>query len=188
MIGDDRMIESLRKTTLRRGNLLAQVLNVLDRGAEFQCGPKGKHLALREEIRQEVEGKTPGPGVLILAKTAAGSLSEHTLPWVTRSELIQVRDVVELGHMELGHHLDKGRERSDMGFAGFVKGCVPQSEAREIIQKAAKRDPDNVPSAALRILNAGNLDSMILLYAVTLKLAKSKAKVGGGVWIEDRTA
>lgn len=41
----------------RRGNLLAQVLHVLDAGADFQCGPKGKHLRLREEIRTELKHK-----------------------------------------------------------------------------------------------------------------------------------
>lgn len=30
---------------------LRQVLAVLDSGADFQCGPKGKHLLLREQIR-----------------------------------------------------------------------------------------------------------------------------------------
>lgn len=34
--------------------LLRQVLTVLDGGAEFQCGPKGKHLLLREQIRAAV--------------------------------------------------------------------------------------------------------------------------------------
>lgn len=31
--------------------VLKQVLAVLDGGGEFQCGPKGKHLLLREQIR-----------------------------------------------------------------------------------------------------------------------------------------
>lgn len=169
----------------RRAVLLNRALKVLDEEA-LRDGPLEKNRELREEIRKEITSRN---GVLIIAKTSAGTLSEHTLPHVTRSELIQTRDLVELHHLEAGHHLAAdGSELSGQSWAGFVKSCVPQSEARAILQKANDRHPDNVPLAVMRILAGGGLDSMILLYAVTLKLAKSKTKVGGGVWIEDRTA
>lgn len=118
--------------------------------------------------------------VVVSARTGAGNLQEHLLPaGVSLSDVESARRVVERDHAGLGHHLNAdGTERADRGFAGFVRECVPQSEARALLERAADA-PEPVVSAVRR----GGVDAMILLYALTLPRARSRTRPGGGVWI-----
>lgn len=118
--------------------------------------------------------------VVVSARTGAGSLQEHLLPaGVSLQDVESARRVVEREHGRLGHHLNAdGTERADRGFAGFVRECVPQSEARALLERAGY-----APPSVLAAVKAGGVDSMILLYALTLPRARSRSRPGGGVWI-----
>jgi hypothetical protein len=121
--------------------------------------------------------------VVIAARTAAGSRIEYALPApLTLADVEIARSVVEVEHRKLGHHLEPttGTPRTDQFFAGFTRSCVPQSEARALLERAG---PGRVPEAVLRVLGRQGMDSMMLLYALTLERARSRARPRGGVWI-----
>jgi len=123
--------------------------------------------------------------VAVTMRTAAGNLVANVLPVGVRlSDIDTARAIVERQHKKLGHHLrSDGTEREDQFFAGFVQGCVPQSEARSLLERQEKAAPGSVPESVLKIIEKGGIESMILLYALTLKRAHVRARPGGGVWI-----
>lgn len=121
--------------------------------------------------------------VVIVARTAAGSPIEYTLPiGLSLADVEQARAVVDEEHRKLGHHLDPatGAPRKDQFFAGFTRMCVPQSEAKALLERAGS---PRVPQGILRVLGRQGMDAMMLLYALTLVRANSRARPGGGVWI-----
>lgn len=122
--------------------------------------------------------------LVIFAKTSAGSIQEHSLPaTITAHAHLFARMIVEREHLALLHHINSdGSVRSDQTFAGFVRGCVPQSEARALLERAA-----DCPQPIIDVIKRGGIDSMLLLYSLTLPLAKSRKRLGGGVWIQEES-
>ena len=121
---------------------------------------------------------------IMVAATSSGVVNEYAFPSkITLSDVLAARSVVEEDHRRLGHHVHNGQERLDQGFAGFVTTCVPQSEARSLLERRAAKDPASVPASVLDALAKGGVDSMLLLYSLTLPRASSKKKPGGGVWL-----
>lgn len=54
MVGDEQHIKLLMSCIRSRESLLREILAVLESGADFQLGPKGKHRNLLDRIRKVV--------------------------------------------------------------------------------------------------------------------------------------
>jgi len=54
MVGDARALAGLRQVIVQEAALLRRVLDVMDRGGDFQLGPQGAHRELHESIRATV--------------------------------------------------------------------------------------------------------------------------------------
>lgn len=122
-----------------------------------------------------------GVYLVIAARTSAGSRQEYELPGVRLEDAMKARAIIELEHKKLRHHLNSdGSEREDQGFAGFVRECVPQAEARSILERAG---PTRVPPSVLQVFGKDGVNVMWLLYALTLRQAKSRTRPGVGVWL-----